>query len=35
MVNFRIVYSVDAVLVSVGRRNLGGLLHDGEDLSGG
>ena len=35
MVNFQIVYSLDIVLVSVGRRNLGGLSNDEEDLSRG
>ena len=35
MVNFQIVKLVDVILVSVGRRNLGGLSNDGEDLSRG
>ena len=35
MVNLQIVFSVGIVLVSIGRRNLGGLSTDVEDFSRG
>lgn len=35
MVNLQIVFSIGIVLVSVGRRNLGGLSTDVEDFSRG
>lgn len=35
MVNLQIVFSVGIVLVSIGRRNLGGLSTDVEDVSRG